>query len=778
MYFGWGIMKKLLSVVLCVLMLAALLPLGLHTAIADTSGQCGNNLYWSFDEDTGTLTITGSGDMYDYGQGSNDRAPWYTYYGQITTVDLPSGMTRIGDNAFYNCVMLRTVTIPEGVTAIGAYAFQYCPLKENFPIPESVTTIGEHAFDATGIWYVTVPADVTSIGEGAFSNCINLKEISVNAGNANYTAVGGVLFNRNVTELIAYPAGLQQSSYTVPSGVRTICAYACGCASFTTFTFADSVTEICAWAFFGCNNLKNVAIGNGVTTIGINAFRSCTSLETVFISRSVTEIHTSAFPACPKFIAFTVDADSQRFSAVDGVLLSKDGTALVLYPTGKQGHYDVPDGVACIKEKSFYWSSGLTSIRLPRSVTVVENNVFGQCNKLTDVYYGGTAADRQNLLTIGTSNGYLTNAQWHYQTFEITTQPKNKTVAVGKSVKFTVAASAEDVTYQWEYSKNNGASWTKWSGKTSAALSVKGSETNNGCLYRCMVTKDGESVTSDAARLTVSGVKPNILTQPKAATVAVGKSVTFKVAAWGVGLTYQWQYSKNNGASWTNWSGKTNASLKVTASATNNGCLYRCVVKNSYGSVTSANARLTVSDVKPAILTQPSSTTIAVGHSGTIKVVAAGSGLTYQWQYSKNNGASWTNWSGKTSASLKITASATNNGCLYRCVVKNTKGSVTTAQARLTVSGAKPNILTQPANQTVAAGGMATFKVTAWGENLTYQWQWSKDGKTWKNCTSNGYNTATFSFRSAASLSGRQYRCVVKNAAGSVNSTAALFKIK
>ncbi len=410
-------MKKLFSIALCFLMAAALLPaVKPYTAGAegDTSGQCGDDLFWTFDESAGTLTITGSGAMYDYTQNSGGRAPWYSYYGNIRTAELPSGLTRIGDNAFYNCVSLRQIAIPEGVTAIGAYAFMYCPLKENFTIPESVTTIGEHAFDTADIWYVTIPAAVASIGDGAFSDCINLREIKTDADNPYFTAVGGVLFNKDMTELITYPAGRQQSSYTVPNGVRTIRAYACGCAPFTTFTFADSVTEIGAWAFFGCSDLKNVTFGNGVTTIAINAFRSCTSLETVFISRSVASIHTGAFPACGKLTAFTVDAENPDFASADGVILSKDRTRIVLFPTGKDGHYEVPNGVSCVGGRAFYWNNKLTSIYLPLSVTCVEYEAFGGSTPLSDVYYEGSQADRQTLLTIEDHNMRLLNAAWHY----------------------------------------------------------------------------------------------------------------------------------------------------------------------------------------------------------------------------------------------------------------------------------------------------------------------------------------------------------------------------
>ena len=406
-----------LATLCAVLILTAviLLPSMLHTAVAEeeTSGQCGDDLYWSFDSSANTLTITGSGVMYDYTQMSGGRAPWYSCYANIKTAELPSGLTRIGDNAFYNCVMLRTVTIPEGVTAIGAYAFMYCPLKENLVLPESLTSIGEHAFEAADIWYVTVPAAVASIGDGAFSDCINLREIKTDADNPYFTAVGGVLFNKDKTELITYPAGLQQSSYSVPSGVRTIRPYACGCAPFTTFTFSDSVAEIGEWAFFGCNSLKKVTFGNGVTTIGINAFRSCTSLETVFISRSVALIHTGAFPACGKLTAFTVDAENPYFASADGVILSKDRTRIVLFPTGKDGHYEVPAGVSCIGERAFYWNNKLTSIWLPLSVTRVEYEAFGTGTPHNDVYYEGSQTDR-TLLTIEDHNARLLNAEWHY----------------------------------------------------------------------------------------------------------------------------------------------------------------------------------------------------------------------------------------------------------------------------------------------------------------------------------------------------------------------------
>lgn len=361
----------------------------------------------------------------------------------------------------------------------------------------------------------------------------------------------------------------------------------------------------------------------------------------------------------------------------------------------------------------------------------------------------------------------------------ILVHPVSVEVALGDSVTFKVVAAGVGLKYQWQYSKNNGATWYNWSGKTKTQATVAASTTNNGCLYRCVVSNDYGSVTSKNASLTQIDNRPSILTHPKSATVTVGTSVTFKVVADGEGtITYQWEYSKTNGTSWVTWSGKTKATLTLKASETNNGCMYRCVVSNEYGSVTTKNARLTVSDLKPTILTQPKNATVALGESAVFKVAAGGSDLTYQWEYSKNNGATWTVWSGRTRTNLSVVASATNNGCMYRCVITNANGTVTSKSVRLTVSDAKPVILTNPKNVSAAVGNDVTFTVVAWGEGLTYQWQYSSNGSTWTNCKSGGYNTATFTFKAASNLNGRQYRCVVSNEFGSVNSSAGTFTVK
>ncbi len=359
----------------------------------------------------------------------------------------------------------------------------------------------------------------------------------------------------------------------------------------------------------------------------------------------------------------------------------------------------------------------------------------------------------------------------------ITEHPTAARAALGKTATFRVVAVGA-AGYQWEYSKNNGTSWVKWSGKTNDSLTVKASETNNGCMYRCIVTFAIGKQVSKAARLTTTNSKPTMLMQPKNVSAALGKEVTFKIAAGGAGLHYQWEYSKNNGESWTVWNGREKASVSVTASNTNNGCLYRCTVSNAYGSVVSEPARLTASNAKPMLLCSPTDAAADMGKCATFTAVAGGTGLQYQWEYSRNNGDSWVKWSGKTNTSITVKGSSTNNGCLYRCRITNSYGSVVSAAARLTVSGAAPMIAEQPENVTVSVGDTAEFRILAVGTELQYRWQYSSDnGKTWVYCKSAGYDKTAFAFTAAGNFNGRQYRCIVENEAGSATSDAALLNI-
>ena len=128
--------KRLLSFVLAVLMIASLLPATALAADIVDSGTCGaegdgSNLTWTLDSD-GVLTISGSGDMYDYGLSG---APWYGSSSRVKSAVIADGVTSIGEKAFLYCTSLTSVTIPDSVTSIGSGAFYYCTSLTSVTIP-------------------------------------------------------------------------------------------------------------------------------------------------------------------------------------------------------------------------------------------------------------------------------------------------------------------------------------------------------------------------------------------------------------------------------------------------------------------------------------------------------------------------------------------------------------------------------------------------------------------------------------------------------------------
>ena len=188
------------------------------------------------------------------------------------------------------------ITIPseidgKSVTSIGAGAFYGCTGLTSITIPDSVTSIGDGTFeDCTGLTSITIPNSVESIGSDAFAGCSSLTSINVARGNNYYSGNNGVLFNKKKTELIRYPEGKSQTSYTIPNSVTSIgeMAFLC-CRSLTSITIPDSVTSIGYGTFADCTGLTSITIPNSVTSIEDAAFDGCASLKDVYYTGSKDE---------------------------------------------------------------------------------------------------------------------------------------------------------------------------------------------------------------------------------------------------------------------------------------------------------------------------------------------------------------------------------------------------------------------------------------------------------------------------------------------------------
>lgn len=240
------------------------------------------NMFAYSENDDGTVTITG---------------------GNIVTpkLEIPAELegkkvSAIGMNAFTGNNVITDLVIPEGVTTLYWYSFNTCRNLETVTLPDSLEFIDSWAFErCSKLKTINVPANVTRINGGAFAQNSSMTSITCDPANKNYVSVNGVLFTKDMKELVAYPGGIQ-GGYTVPATVNHI-----GDAAFYGALGLDSVTILGNLDFIGfeafaeCSKLTDVAIRDGVNYVGYWAFRGCDGIKTLTVPQSVTNIGNQAF---------------------------------------------------------------------------------------------------------------------------------------------------------------------------------------------------------------------------------------------------------------------------------------------------------------------------------------------------------------------------------------------------------------------------------------------------------------------------------------------------
>jgi len=469
--------KRLLSFVLAVLMIASLLPATALAADIVDSGTCGaegdgSNLTWTLDSE-GVLTISGSGDMYDYGLFD---APWYGIRSLVKSAVIADGVTSIGEKAFLYCTSLTSVTIPDSVTSIGSGAFYYCTSLTSVTIPGSVTSIGAEAFyNCTSLTSVTIPNSVTSIGDSAFFYCTSLTSVTIPD---SVTSIGDDAFE-GCTSL---------TSVTIPDSVTSIGSGAfSNCTSLTSVTIPDSVTRIGGSAFMYCTSLTGVTIPDSVTSIGSGAFSNCTSLASVTIPDSVTSIGEQTFYNCTSLTSVTIP-DSVTSIGDRAFSGCKSLTSVT-----------IPDSVTSIGERTFYNCTSLTSVTIPDSVTRIGKGAFSECTSLTSVTIpdsvtsiGAYAFDTCSSLTNVTIPNGVTSIEEHTfdncKSLTSVTIP-NSVTSIGKGA-FSNCKSLTSVTIPDSVTRIGVGAFASCTSLTSVTIPDSVTSINNGAFYDCTSLTD------------------------------------------------------------------------------------------------------------------------------------------------------------------------------------------------------------------------------------------------------------------------------------------------
>ena len=292
------------------------------------------------------------------------------------------------------------MVIEEGITGIGNWAFYDCDSMSTVGIPQSVSSIGDEAFyRCDNMSTIEIPQSVTTIGDGVFDFCKSLIAIEVDSGNLSYQSLEGVLYSGDGTTLICCPPGNERSEYTIPDGVMTI-----GSLSFGM-----------------CRNLTSVEIPSSVQTIASQAFLDC-GIQTIRIPANVTWMTHAPFSYCGSLRYIEVDSGNPNYKSVDGVLFTKDGTVLICCPAendrttytipegvtridsfaltscGRLTGVEIPESVNSIGGNAFQSCWSLRTLRIPKSVTRIGDMAFTGCSGLTDLYYGGTKAQWEELV--------------------------------------------------------------------------------------------------------------------------------------------------------------------------------------------------------------------------------------------------------------------------------------------------------------------------------------------------------------------------------------------
>ncbi len=417
-------MKKVISILLSIFMLCSVttgLDLTAYAADTTITGKCGESATYTFDKNTKTLTISGTGVI-------DDRDYDFPSDSSIASLIIEDGITRIGDWMFFECKNLKNIVIPDSLVSISSHAFidskyynddsnwqdnqlyinnalidvKSDGIGSDFVIKDGTSVVGDSALAYLDITSVYIPKSVKGITGATFFCCNYLKTIDVDPNNQYYTSDNGVLFNKDKTMLVGYPKSAENEFYRIPNSVKKIGKYAfCDSTNLLNLDIPNGVEMIEEYAVDGCDSLTSIVIPNSVTHIGSYAFSS-RNLNKIDMSSNIESVDHGAFDYTAYYdnqsnwengVLYIGPVLIKANDDLEGVYRIKDSTRVIAASAfcncGVLDGVYIPDGVVAINDGAFDNCSSIRDITIPATVTTIGKGAF-QSTDLLVVYIQGT----------------------------------------------------------------------------------------------------------------------------------------------------------------------------------------------------------------------------------------------------------------------------------------------------------------------------------------------------------------------------------------------------
>ena len=329
------------------------------------TGVCGDDLTWTLNG-SGVLTISGTGNMYDFSYYYEPMIPWADHIEEIQSVVVEEGAASIGNFAFSNAANLTSVTLPDTLTLIGESSFRNCGQLADVVWSEDLVEVKGFAFmNCTALPSADLGQKIELIGNSAFYGCSGLEEVNLGESllGINTLAFGGCT---SLTE-ISMPDTVEALGSDVFNG----------CTALTTVKLSNGLKNLPAYTFNECTSLVNVTMPEYLTTIGERAFYYCQSLESIDLPFSLIAMDNDAFGHCIKLhdIEFPMALSYVGYFAFNGC------TSL--------GNLEFPPNLTYFTGGMFYDCTGLTEIIFPMGTTYVDDDAFAGCSNVKKIVFTG-----------------------------------------------------------------------------------------------------------------------------------------------------------------------------------------------------------------------------------------------------------------------------------------------------------------------------------------------------------------------------------------------------